>query len=119
MKPLDKDLSIITHVLSYCEQIDETMERIGRSQDIFMSDKIYRNAVALCILQIGELAGKLSDDFQHEHNQIPWQQIKATRNIIAHSYGSVDPVVTWEIITDDIPALKDYCQAIVNNNQRF
>ena len=56
MKPLDKDLSIITHVLSYCEQIDETMERFGRSQDIFMSDKIYRNAVALCILQIGELA---------------------------------------------------------------
>ena len=52
MKPLDKDLSIITHVLSYCEQIDETMERFGRSQDIFMSDKIYRNAVALCILQI-------------------------------------------------------------------
>ena len=40
MKPLDKDLSIITHVLSYCEQIDETMERFGRSQDIFMSDKI-------------------------------------------------------------------------------
>ena len=29
-----------------------------------MSDKIYRNAVALCILQIGELAGKLSDDFR-------------------------------------------------------
>ena len=46
------------------------------------------------ILQIGELAGKLSDDFRHEHNQIPWQQIKATRNIVAHSYGSVDPVVT-------------------------
>ncbi len=113
MKPLDKDLSIIAHVLSYCEQIDETMERFGRSQDIFMSDKIYRNAVALCILQIGELAGKLSDDFRHEHNQIPWQQIKATRNIVAHSYGSVDPVVTWEIITDDIPALKDYCRAIV------
>ncbi len=49
MKPLDKDLSIITHVLSYCEQINETMERFGRSQDIFMSDKIYRNAVALCM----------------------------------------------------------------------
>ena len=118
MKPLDKDLSIITHVLSYCEQIDETMDRFGRSQDIFMSDKIYRNAVALCILQIGELAGKLSDDFRHEHNKIPWQQIKATRNIVAHSYGSVDPVVTWEIITDDIPALKDYCQAIVNTEQQ-
>ena len=65
------------------------------------------------------LAGKLSDDFRHENNQIPWQQIKATRNIVAHSYGSVDPVVTWEIITGDIPTLKDYCQAIVNAEQQI
>lgn len=115
MKPLDRDLSIVFHMLSYCEQIDETMERFGRSQDIFMHDKIYRNAAALCILQIGELVGKLSDDFRREHNQIPWQQIKATRNIVVHSYGSVDPTVTWEIITEDIPALKAYCQALMND----
>lgn len=95
MKPLDKDLSIITHVLSYCEQIDETMERFGRSQDIFMSDKIYRNAVALCILQVGELAGKLSDDFRHEHNQIPWQQIKATRQLAILSHTAMALLTLW------------------------
>ncbi|MGN1027955.1 MAG: DUF86 domain-containing protein [Faecousia sp.] len=118
MKPLEKDISIISHVLSYCEQIEETMDRFGREQEVFMQDKIYRNAVALCILQIGELAGKLSDSFRHEHSQIPWQQIKATRNIVAHSYGSVDPVVTWEIITDDIPELKKYCQSIMQATQQ-
>jgi len=35
------------------------------------------------------------------------------RNIVAHSYGTVDPETTWEIITDDIPALKKYCEAII------
>ena len=42
-----------------------------------------------------------------------WRQIKAMRNIVAHSYGTVDPETTWEIITDDIPALKKYCEAII------
>ena len=70
------------------------------------SDAIYRNAVALCILQIGELVGKLSEDFRTNHAVIPWRKIKAMRNIVAHSYGTVDAEVTWEIITEDIPVLK-------------
>nr|WP_325239241.1 HepT-like ribonuclease domain-containing protein [uncultured Oscillibacter sp.] len=32
--------------------------------------------------------------------------MKAMRNIVAHSYGTVDPETTWEIICDDIPRLK-------------
>ena len=43
----------------------------------------------------------------------PWRQIKAMRNIVAHSYGTVDPEITWEIITDDIPTLKKYCETII------
>ncbi len=116
MKPGNRDVGILTHVVSYCEQIEETVERFGNEREIFMQDKIYRNAVALCILQIGELAGKLSEEFRLEYNSIPWQQIKATRNIVAHSYGTVDPVVTWEIISEDIPRLKEYCNEILNTS---
>jgi uncharacterized protein with HEPN domain len=72
--------------------------------------------VALCILQIGELVGKLTDDFRAQHAAIPWRQIKAMRNIVAHSYGSVDPETTWEIITSDIPELTRYCQVILEQH---
>lgn len=114
MKPGKRDAEILAHVVSYCEQIEETVERFGNEREVFMHDKIYRNAAALCILQIGELAGKLSEEFRREYNAIPWQQIKATRNIVAHSYGTVDPVVTWEIISEDIPSLKKYCNEILS-----
>ena len=83
---------------------------------MFESDPIYRSAAALCILQIGELVGKLTDDFREQHPAVPWRQIKAMRNIVAHSYGSVDPETNWEIITSDIPDLKRYCQVILENN---
>ena len=36
-----------------------------------------------------------------------------TQNIVAHSYGTVDPEITWEILTEDIPKLKVYCQQII------
>ena len=116
MKPLDRNASILGHIISYCDQIQQTVERFGDDYALFESDSIYRNAAALCILQIGELVGKLTDDFREQHPAVPWRQIKAMRNIVAHSYGSVDPETTWEIITSDIPDFKRYCQVILENN---
>ncbi len=113
MKPLDRDLSILRHIVSYCKQIEQTQEHFGNTYESFAASQIYRNASALCILQIGELVGKLTDTFRAQNPVIPWRQIKAMRNIVAHSYGSVDPETTWEIICGDIPRLKKYCLAIL------
>lgn len=110
---LERDTSILEHIVSYCEQIEQTVERFGDSYDLFRTDAIYRNAAALCILQIGELVGKLTETFRDRHNAIPWRKIKAMRNIVAHSYGTVDSEITWEIIKDDIPLLKAYCLQVL------
>lgn len=114
MKPLDRNISVLEHIIDYCQQIEQTVARFGDSADVFRNDPIYRNAAALCILQIGELVGKLTDEFREQHPAVPWRQIKAMRNIVAHSYGTVDPEITWEIIADEIPALKAYCEQIVS-----
>lgn len=113
MKPLDRNIRILEHIIVYCDQIEETIQRFGNSYDIFSSDAIYRNAAALCVLQIGELAGKLTDEFRLSHPGAPWRQIRGMRNIVAHSYGTVDPEITWEILTEDIPKLKAYCCHII------
>ena len=113
MKPLNRDHSILDSLLSYCDQINETFVRFGNSAEIFSSVSIYRNAAALCILQIGELVGKLTEDFRTQHPAIPWRQIKAMRNIVAHNDGTVDPETTWEIITEDIPTLRQYCLSVL------
>ena len=115
MKPLERDINVLEHMIDYCRQIEQTVERFGNSADVFRQDPIYRNAVALCILQIGELVGKLTDDFREQHPAIPWRQIKCMRNIVAHSYGTVDPEITWEIIKDGIPELKAYCLQVLSD----
>lgn len=52
---------------------------------------------------------------------MPWNQIKAMRNIVAHNYGSIDAEILWETIENDVPQLKAYCLDILqtlNNENR-
>ncbi len=64
MKPLDRNLIVLRHIVSYCEQIEQTVEHFGNLYESFAGSQIYRNTSALCILQSGELVGKLTDAFR-------------------------------------------------------
>jgi transposase-like protein len=44
----------------------------------------------MCVLQIGELVGHLSDDITARYAEMPWKQIKGMRNIAAHGYENFD-----------------------------
>ena len=76
MPERERDKSIVEHMLSYCVDIEETVQRFGDSYEAFLGDKAYRNACAMCILQIGELAGHLSADFRAAHGEMPWKEIR-------------------------------------------
>lgn len=106
----ERDRSILVHMVKYCDQVDAAILHFGRSQSAFTSNVVYQNAAAMCLLQIGELAGHLSEEYRSLHPQVPWRQIKALRNIIAHYYGSVDAETAWEIIETDLPALRRFCE---------
>lgn len=118
MQSGERDASILEHIIQYCEEIEATAIRFGNSYEAFSADSAYRNACALCILQIGELAGHLSDDFRQAHRTVPWQSIRGLRNIVAHAYGSLNVESTWKTIEEDIPELKQYCLKIQPHNSK-
>lgn len=63
------------------------------------------------ILQIGELVAGLSEEYKSEtRNRMPWQAIKAMRNIVAHGYGNIELAVVWRTALDDIPRLQAFCE---------
>ena len=45
-------------------------------------------------------------DFQKIHNTIPWREVYGLRNRIVHDYEGVNLKLVWEIISDDLPELK-------------
>lgn len=108
----NRDQSVLQHIKTHCIDIEGFIRRFGRNYDIFTSDKAYFNAVSMGILQIGELAGSLSEEYRAKTSGIiPWQNIKGMRNIVAHDYGSVDEGLLWETVTEDIPVLLAFCSS--------
>jgi len=109
----NRNVDVLRRIISYCNEISETIQRFGEDYAVFVRDSVYKNATALCVLQIGELTTHLTNDFKQTYTGIPWTQIKALRNVVAHNYGRIDEESLWETITGDIPKLKDYCVSII------
>lgn len=109
----NRNADVLRHIVDYCNEINKTIDRFGNDYETFSKDSVYQNAVALCVLQIGELTTHFTEDFKNTYNEMPWNQIKALRNVVAHNYGKIDKETLWETISNDIPQLQDYCERIV------
>ena len=83
----------------------------GMAADDFYADDKTQKAVAMTLINIGELSKSYSSDFIESNKSIPWKGIQATRNIAAHKYESFDMQVVWKTIKDDLPALKNTLEA--------
>jgi len=108
-----KDSDILRHILSYCNQITETSKEFNDSKERFDKSATFRNAVCLCLLQIGELVAVLSDEFKQSNPEVQWREIKILRNIVAHRYGRIDYDIIWEICLADVPVMIDFCTNII------
>lgn len=107
---LPPDLQRLEHIRDYCDEIQKTISRYGKSFEVFDADADYQRSVSFCILQIGELSGRLSPEYrQATASRIQWGPIKGMRNLVAHSYGSMSRDIIWETVVSDIPVLRDFC----------
>ncbi len=105
----NRDKIILQKIVRYCEQIEGTLDRFNRDKKIFCTDYVFFNACNMCVIQIGELAGNISDNFRETHTKIPWRQLQGLRNIYAHNYQDVDYDLAWSTLIDDLPQIKEEC----------
>lgn len=108
-----RDALILQKIIEYSNEIQATIDRFSLDHDKFAADFVVKNAVAMCILQIGELTANLTDEFKAANSEMPWREIKAMRNIAAHNYGEIDVDILWETAVHDIPELKEFCERLV------
>ena len=115
MTKLDKDLQILLHIIKYCERKKKVARIFENDFNNFIADKnfVYLDSCSFSIFQIGELVGKLSDDLKNKHKEIPWQEIRATRNIIVHNYDNISFTTLWGVIQNDIDELNNNCRKIL------
>ena len=113
------DWQRLLHIQTYCRDIARFIDRFGDSYETFTQDRAYFSAVSMCILQIGELANGLSDEFRDQtKTEVPWGPIRGMRNWLAHAYAEMDESVIWETATNDIPKLAAFCQEHIEQDRK-
>lgn len=108
---MNRNCDILKYILQYCNELSDAIELFGDDYQVFASNSHYRNDVSMCLMQIGELAKRLSAEFKEQtSNQVPWKQIKGMRNLFAHVYPTMSIVEIFKTAHDDIPQLKAFCE---------
>ncbi len=110
-----KDSQIIKHILKYCDSIEATRRRFGDEKSL-KADTDYFNSVCMQLLQIGELAKSLSDEFTNENDEIDLKGFKGARDVMAHQYHNVQLGIIWDAVNSEIPHLKEFCEGYLENN---
>jgi len=101
----DRDKEVVRKMMKYCLDIEYLMDKYESDLNTFKTDISFQYASNMCIIQIGELVSRLSDEFLEQYKHIPWHAIKSMRNLHAHDYDRVDLDIVWNTLREDIPAL--------------
>jgi uncharacterized protein with HEPN domain/predicted nucleotidyltransferase len=104
-EPNDRDER---HVRNMIDQCDRALSMAGRyTREQFLTDDVPQYAIVMCVVQIGEQAARVTDQFQIDHPEIPWRDIVNFRNKAVHEYMVLSLGQIWdEIIQMNIPELK-------------
>jgi len=109
----DRDIVVLQKIIQYADEITGTISRFELNFEKFRKDYVVKNAVAMCVLQIGELVGTLTDEVKRAYAEMPWRDIVGMRNRAAHAYGSMDMEFLWNTAIIRVPELRAYCERII------
>ncbi|WP_275967568.1 DUF86 domain-containing protein [Pseudoflavonifractor phocaeensis] len=109
----NRDKLILRKIITYCNRIADNLNRYDHSFSAFETDHMFQDACCMCVVQIGELVGQLSEEVKRRNTAIPWRIIKDTRNFYVHAYGAIDIPSVWDTLEHDIPDVKAACEQIL------
>jgi uncharacterized protein with HEPN domain len=110
---LNKDYFILLSLLETIEKIFRYTADYHSAEELYQNDRDF-DAAMMNFIVIGEQVGKLSEEIKSKNNHINWAKIYSLRNILAHHYFGINVDIVWQIISIDLPVLKDDLNKITN-----
>lgn len=93
-------------LLDMLDAIERIEHHTSRGREVFEENELIQTWVVHHLEIIGEAASKLCQGVRDTYNDVPWPQIIAMRNVIAHEYFGIDLDTVWEVVDRDLPELK-------------
>ena len=85
----------------------------GLSEATLTVEPMRYDAILRKLQLIGEAATHVPDAVRAMAPNVPWRQIVATRNRVAHGYLGISADTVWSILQDDLPALEKALGALL------
>jgi len=105
MKGKLSDKVRLQHILDAINEIENYVKNISINEFSKSSEKKFASVKQLEI--IGEAANRINKETKSNHPEVEWTKIIALRNILVHDYYVIDENIVWNIITVDLPKLKN------------
>jgi uncharacterized protein with HEPN domain len=98
------------HILDAISEIENYTSNVELKE--FLANSMMRFASIKQIEIVGEAANYITPETKQLFSDIEWKQIIGMRHILIHEYFGVDANLVWQVIVNDIPALKASIQNI-------
>jgi uncharacterized protein with HEPN domain len=111
MQPDERDSGYLWDMLDAARTVQQFAAGVDRTA--YLGNRMMQLAVERSVQAIGEAARRVSEDFKVAHPEVPWRQIIAQRNVLAHEYGAINQDRMWAMVSNDIPDLVERLKNMV------
>lgn len=99
------DIANLNNILWAIEKIEFSAAEIRSATELANHEEKY-DSIIVKLMNIGESAFNLSEELKNNFKNVDWWGMYKLRNIITHSYHSLDENIVWDIIQNELPINK-------------
>lgn len=108
-------IEYLKHIMDEISFLEK--ESAGYTEDQFMRDDLKQRAFARSLEIIGEAIKMVPTDFRSLHTNVDWKSYAGLRDKLIHHYFGVDYAIVWDVVTHELPPLKEKVIAILSANK--
>ena len=101
----------------YLIHITECIQRIElytvEGRDAFFTNTMIQDAVIRNLQTLAESTQRISNPIKTAHPEVEWYRISAFHNVAVHNYMGIRLSWIWDIVEQNLPALKLQVAAIL------
>lgn len=95
------------------DAIDKVLAYTSAGRELFLADSRTQDAVLRNVEIIGEAVRGITDETRIAHPEVPWREMAGMRDRIIHDYSRVDLDVVWDVVSRDLPPLREKIAALL------
>ncbi len=82
----------------------------------FTADEVRLKAVLHSLTIIAEAANRIPEHIRAQVAEAPWREIIGVRNIIVHSYFSLNLPIIWDVVVNEVADLRRQVETLLRNH---